>query len=144
VNDGHQRDDDSDTSITSESNQDGNTEKKSKNPKVYRVALHPTEESVWTDICMLNEQLGIEWSDDRALELESRILLATAPPLCLEPSFHVSRVTNAIHYIKSTHRPPAKRKWNFSEMEEEAAAQAENEKLMLMMDEVSYDITKKK
>ncbi|KAI8055124.1 Spt20 family-domain-containing protein [Syncephalis plumigaleata] len=101
----------------------------------YRISLQPTEECLWSDICMLNEQMGMQWSQDTALELEARILLATAPPLCLEPNVDVMRVSNAICYAQSRHRPLAKRKWNSSEMEEEAVAQAEHEKLMLLMDE---------
>jgi transcription factor SPT20 len=41
-----------------------------------RIVLHPSPGSVWTDVCMMNEEMGGNWDDFDALQLEARILVS--------------------------------------------------------------------
>ncbi|KAH7909003.1 hypothetical protein BJ138DRAFT_1128010 [Hygrophoropsis aurantiaca] len=52
-------------------------------PGKSRVALHPTGETLYAGI-----------SDTDVLEVEASILLSTAPPLCLDPDPHLTRIVN--------------------------------------------------
>ncbi|KAF8880178.1 transcription factor Spt20 [Infundibulicybe gibba] len=62
-----------------------NKEPSLEKPERTRTVLHPNSETVWADICSLNKKLGGKWTDKDALEIEARILLATSPPICLDP-----------------------------------------------------------
>ena len=44
-------------------------------PECTRVVLCPTPESLWTDICLLNQKVGNTWTDEEALDVEARILV---------------------------------------------------------------------
>jgi hypothetical protein len=44
-------------------------------PDRTRVVLHPNSESLWADVCSLNQKYGSKWTDFDALELESKILV---------------------------------------------------------------------
>jgi hypothetical protein len=44
-------------------------------PIKSRVVLHPSAETLWADICSVNQRLGGTMSDNDALELESRLLV---------------------------------------------------------------------
>jgi len=44
-------------------------------PERTRVVLHPSSESLWADICLLNQKAGNQWTDQDALEIEARILV---------------------------------------------------------------------
>ncbi|KAI8142779.1 Spt20 family-domain-containing protein [Fennellomyces sp. T-0311] len=103
-------------------------------PVIKRVAMRPTAESLWTDILLLNEEWGFPWTEDIALEVESKVLLATEEPLCLDPSFHVTRVSNAIEYASGHRKVKRKQKWNSLEREQKLAKKAENNKMMTLMD----------
>ncbi|KAF8621878.1 hypothetical protein AX15_007435 [Amanita polypyramis BW_CC] len=65
-------------------------------PEQTRVVLHPSSESLWADICSLNQRYGTKWTDMDALEVEARALLATNPPLCLDPDPHLARIANHV------------------------------------------------
>lgn len=43
-------------------------------PDRTRVVLTPSPETVWADLCLLNQRSGLTWTDNDALEVESRIL----------------------------------------------------------------------
>lgn len=43
--------------------------------KVKRVVMHPTAESLWTDILLLREEWGHPWTEEIALEVESKLLV---------------------------------------------------------------------
>jgi len=44
--------------------------------EITRIWLHMTQESLWMDLCLLNERFGQTlWPQDAALELESKILV---------------------------------------------------------------------
>lgn len=45
-------------------------------PEVYRIVLHPTSESLYTDLRLLDESLGGNWVDEDVLEVESKILVS--------------------------------------------------------------------
>ena len=45
-------------------------------PDRTRVVLTPNPETLWADICLLNQRVGLAWTDEDALEVESRILVS--------------------------------------------------------------------
>jgi hypothetical protein len=44
-------------------------------PERTRVVLHPNSETLWADICLLNQKAGSQWTDQDALEIEARLLV---------------------------------------------------------------------
>ncbi len=44
-------------------------------PEKTQVVLHPNSETLWADLCSLNQRLGGKWTDQDALEIEARILV---------------------------------------------------------------------
>jgi transcription factor SPT20 len=46
-----------------------------KNPSKTRVVLHPSPETLWADICSLNQRNGARWTDMDALEIEAKLLV---------------------------------------------------------------------
>jgi transcription factor SPT20 len=51
------------------------------NPERSRVVLTPNSETLWADMCLLNQKVGGVWTDRDALEVEARILVcATQVP----------------------------------------------------------------
>ncbi|KAG0325679.1 Transcription factor spt20 [Podila horticola] len=104
-----------------------------------RVVLSPTQETLWADLSLLHEESGEAWSAQTMLEVESKVLIATEEPLCLDPSPMVTVLSNQIHYHQTSAalRTRKKRKWNSLEREQEAVRKLEEDKLMSMMDEKS-------
>ncbi|KAF8330505.1 Spt20 family-domain-containing protein [Amanita rubescens] len=99
-----------------------------------RVVLHPSSESLWADICSLNQRYGTKWTDMDALEVEARVLLATSSPLCLDPDPHLTRMTN--HIMRATVLPipaPLKRKAAAMEHEDDENDKARKIKIMQHM-----------
>lgn len=47
-------------------------------PERSRVVLAPNGETLWADICLLNQKSGYTWTDQDALEVEARILVCIA------------------------------------------------------------------
>ncbi|TKY89639.1 hypothetical protein EX895_001424 [Sporisorium graminicola] len=112
--------------------------------EIYRIVLHPTSETLWADIKMLDDMTGGMWSDQEALEVEAKILALTAPPLCLTPDPQATRIANLM--LSSTALPSAynpsqdspfrsakKRGANSIEMEKEEANRQRREKIMRLM-----------
>ncbi|CED85445.1 Transcription factor Spt20 [Phaffia rhodozyma] len=78
-----------------------------KGPPPIRVVLHPTPASLWSDVCAMSEDVGQgSWDDWDVLQLEARIVAATAPPLYLGTSFYGTRVANASIAQTSPLAPP--------------------------------------
>jgi transcription factor SPT20 len=50
-----------------------------KNPDKTRVVLHPSPETLWADICSLNQRNGGRWTDMDALEIEAKLLVSLLP-----------------------------------------------------------------
>lgn len=40
-----------------------------------REVLHPNSESLWADLCLLNQKFGNQWTDQDLLRIESKILV---------------------------------------------------------------------
>lgn len=40
-----------------------------------RTVLHPTGETIWADICLMNAKAGSQWTDRNVLDIESKILV---------------------------------------------------------------------
>lgn len=45
-------------------------------PEKTRTVLHPTGETLWADICLMNQKNGLQWSDQDALQFEARVLVS--------------------------------------------------------------------
>ena len=122
-------------------------------PERSRVVLSPNDESRWADICLLNQKADNSWTDADSLQVEARLLvrrgnavkllacllihdfqLATAPPLCLEPDVHLTRVVNATQRVST---PPAplslKRKASAVDQEADDIENARRLKIMQFM-----------
>lgn len=52
-----------------------NKEPTPEKPERTRVILHPDSETLWADICLLNQKTGSKWTDADTLEVEARILV---------------------------------------------------------------------
>lgn len=44
-------------------------------PERTRVILHPNPETLYADICSLNQRNGGSWSDAEAIEIEAKLLV---------------------------------------------------------------------
>ncbi|KAI8582013.1 hypothetical protein K450DRAFT_230399 [Umbelopsis ramanniana AG] len=104
-------------------------------PTVKRIEMKPDAQSIWNDICLLNEESNINMTESEALDVESKLLLLNEEPLCLDPSFQVTRVANAIQYAQRDKKRKKKRKLNSYELAARKERKAENATLMAMMDE---------
>ncbi|VDC02670.1 unnamed protein product [Peniophora sp. CBMAI 1063] len=95
-------------------------------PVSSRVVLRSNSESSWADLRLLNDKLDNKWTDQEALEVEAKILVATAPPLCLNPDPNLGRMANTMQRVSTPRTPPPlrpqKRKLEATEADERAAA----------------------
>jgi transcription factor SPT20 len=55
-----------------------NKEPTPEKPDRTRVVLHPNSETLWSDICSLNNQYGSKWTDLDTIEIESKIIVRLA------------------------------------------------------------------
>lgn len=53
-----------------------NKEPALENPERTRAVLHPNSETLWADICSLNQRHGGKWTDHDALEVEALTLVS--------------------------------------------------------------------
>lgn len=44
-------------------------------PEKSRVILHPSGETLWADMCLMNQRTGFKFTDPQVLELEAQILV---------------------------------------------------------------------
>lgn len=44
-------------------------------PEKRRVVLGPNPETLWTNLCLLNQKAGGVWTDEDVLEVEAQILV---------------------------------------------------------------------
>uniref|UniRef100_A0A671RYQ7 Transcription factor SPT20 homolog n=1 Tax=Sinocyclocheilus anshuiensis TaxID=1608454 RepID=A0A671RYQ7_9TELE len=63
------------------------------------ILLRPTMQTLICDIHAMTSDHH-KWTQDDKLQLESQLILATAEPLCLDPSISVSCTTNRLLYNK--------------------------------------------
>ncbi|KAJ3523301.1 hypothetical protein NMY22_g11502 [Coprinellus aureogranulatus] len=100
-------------------------------PERTRVILHPNPETLYADICSMNMKNGGTWTDRDALEVESKLLLATSPPLCLDPNAHLTRVANLVLRASTPTVPVSlKRKAATLDPEEEGSERARRNAMM--------------
>ncbi|RPD64166.1 hypothetical protein L226DRAFT_460544 [Lentinus tigrinus ALCF2SS1-7] len=103
-------------------------------PERTRVVLTPNDESRWADICLMSKKAISPWSDAEALQVEARMLLATSPPLCLDPDAHLTRIVNATQRVCTPPAPPSlKRKAAAVDQEADELEKARRIKLMQFM-----------
>ncbi|KAI0917859.1 hypothetical protein AcV5_002691 [Taiwanofungus camphoratus] len=103
-------------------------------PETTRVVLMPNSETLWADICLMNQKSGNTWTDEDALNVEARILMATSAPLCLEPDPHLARMANSVLRISIPSSPLSlKRKAAAMEQEDGETEKARRAKLAQYM-----------
>ncbi|KAG6910075.1 hypothetical protein DXG01_013528 [Tephrocybe rancida] len=103
-------------------------------PERTRAVLQPNSETLWADICAMNQRFGGKWTDRDALEMEARLVLATSPPLCLDPNPHLARVANHVMRVSTPTVPVSlKRKAATSDPEEDETDKARRAKIMAFM-----------
>lgn len=103
-------------------------------PERSRVTLHPNNETLWADLCLVNQRHGFKFTDLDALELEAQLLLHTTPPLCLDPDPHLTRIANhALRASTSTVPKSLKRKATAITPEEDESDKARRAKIMHFM-----------
>ncbi|KAF8074624.1 Spt20 family-domain-containing protein [Lyophyllum atratum] len=103
-------------------------------PERTRAVLHPNSETLWADICSLSQRSGSKWTDRDALEVEARLLLATSPPLCLDPDPHLARIANHVTRVSTPTVPVSlKRKAAALDPEEDETDKARRAKIMQFM-----------
>lgn len=44
-------------------------------PERSRVTLHPNDETLWADLCLMNQRTGSKLADPQILEVEAQILV---------------------------------------------------------------------
>jgi transcription factor SPT20 len=54
---------------------DNSKESKSPEKAITRVLLRPNSETLFADLCLLNQKAGGKWTDEDALEIEAKILV---------------------------------------------------------------------
>ncbi|XP_036295978.1 transcription factor SPT20 homolog [Pipistrellus kuhlii] len=73
------------------------------------VLLRPTMQTLASDVQSITSD-GQIWTQEDRLSLESQLILATAEPLCLDPSLSVACIENQLLYNKQKmNAPPMKR-----------------------------------
>ncbi|KAH8833941.1 Spt20 family-domain-containing protein [Flagelloscypha sp. PMI_526] len=103
-------------------------------PNKTRIVLHPDSETMFADICALNNKLGGKLTDREALEIEAKLLLATSEPLCLDPDPHLSRIANHIARVSASSAPASlKRKAAAADLEEDEADRVKRTKILGLM-----------
>lgn len=65
-----------------------------KNKAIQYTLLETSNSLVTSDV----QQIAANWSLEGKLQLEARMLIATAEPICLEPDVTVALVDNCFHY----------------------------------------------
>uniref|UniRef100_A0A8C8W4X9 Spt20-like SEP domain-containing protein n=1 Tax=Peromyscus maniculatus bairdii TaxID=230844 RepID=A0A8C8W4X9_PERMB len=60
------------------------------------ILLRPTMQTLVSDVESITTSDNRQWTQEEKLELESQLLLATAEPLCLDPSVAVTCTTNRL------------------------------------------------
>ncbi|KAG8984099.1 Transcription factor spt20, partial [Tulasnella sp. 427] len=99
-----------------------------------RIVLPMDAESLWADILLERERSGKITTEEEALDLESRLLAATSPPLCLDPDPIVSRIANTALRAGALETPTAFRKKDAAaENERGNAIKARQAKIMSLM-----------
>ncbi|XP_041910254.1 transcription factor SPT20 homolog [Arvicola amphibius] len=67
--------------------------------QVRHILLRPTMQSLVSDVESITSNSS-QWTQEEKLELESQLILATAEPLCLDPSVAVTCTTNKLLFNK--------------------------------------------
>ncbi|EPX75311.1 SAGA complex subunit Spt20 [Schizosaccharomyces octosporus yFS286] len=108
----------------------------SPSPPVHYTVLRPTPETLYQDLCLLNESLAGQLSDENVLDLESKILVASEPPLILTPATSKYQMVHILNELADA-PPPLKRKrqQGSAQLAGEEAERLEKENLLLLMDD---------
>ncbi|KXN71953.1 hypothetical protein CONCODRAFT_141853 [Conidiobolus coronatus NRRL 28638] len=104
-----------------------------------RIYLQPTSKSIWADVCRLQSQTGMPFDEDKALEIESELLLTIEPELDLTPNPTASTISNMLHYRETVQQKNAKRPHSALQSEAQKSDQQEFSKLMRLMDDDRYN-----
>jgi|SRR6266404_6281212 len=73
-------------------------DKNEKSDKISaRVLLRPNSETLFADLCLLNQKAGNKWTDQDALEVEAKILVRTCWPSVR--SAHSLFISSLLHHL---------------------------------------------
>ncbi|ORY87003.1 Spt20 family-domain-containing protein [Protomyces lactucae-debilis] len=97
-------------------------------PTILHTALRPSPESIWTEMLLYSEQTQGNFTDAKALLVESDILVATNPPLNLKPAVHPAQVAQYLTDLRDPPLPRSKRRRGVTH-------DSERDKLMFLYDE---------
>ena len=61
-------------------------------PDRQRVVLRSNAETIWADICSMNEKAGSKWSDMDALKVEAKLLVRSTE---LMDNYHANNTSGA-------------------------------------------------
>lgn len=56
-------------------------------PERSRVTLHPNDETLWADLCLLNQRTGSKFTDPQILEVEAQILVCIVHSIVCRTDF---------------------------------------------------------
>ncbi|KAF8579913.1 hypothetical protein K439DRAFT_1358359 [Ramaria rubella] len=101
----------------------------SNEPETVRVVLQPNAESLYADLCLLNAKNGYTWTDQEVLDVESKILNATCPPLCLDPDVNLTRIVNTVVRASTPAASVSLKRKQVEEPEEDENDKAKRSKL---------------
>ncbi|KTW30664.1 hypothetical protein T552_00379 [Pneumocystis carinii B80] len=103
--------------------------------KVYYTVLKPSSETIWAEMCLFSESTGGKFNDEMAIEFESQILIATTPVLYLQPATNPMVMTRIFSELCELIPPIMKKRKQSPTKKIDEAKKAEEEQLMLIMDE---------
>ncbi|EEB06615.1 SAGA complex subunit Spt20 [Schizosaccharomyces japonicus yFS275] len=107
--------------------------------KVYHTVLQPSAETLWQDLCLISEVFGNYLTDEALLEIESKILLASEPPLLLAPATSPYQMHRIFEQLAQKLPPPyPEPRHTTNEMAAEEAERVEKENLLLLMDDQQH------
>ena len=55
-------------------------------PERSRVTLHPNDETLWADLCLMNQRTGSKLADPQVLEVEAQILVCSVYLMLCRPN----------------------------------------------------------
>lgn len=68
-------------------------------PERSRVTLHPNDETLWADLCLMNQRTGSKLADPQVLEVEAQILVCIVPLISM--LFRTNLVPLVAHVFSS-------------------------------------------
>jgi hypothetical protein len=68
-------------------------------PERSRVALHPNDETLWANLCLMNQRSGNKFTDTEVLELEAQILVCYIRDISAVSYLHCCSYKQHLPYV---------------------------------------------